>query len=233
MDSEIKPDSARQDAPAGPDTHSSRDQPSGLKGALTPAHSAVGPTGGLFEKTVELLQRFEDTPGDSFKERLDTWFTTRADENAADTGVTWPSARITKMWKFFFKAGQGTTDRYGFCIKMGPMDSRTEAERASARSRSAASLVNIDPQERTRRTTLGLTLVAMAVLVAAALVAAAPEVSSLADAVPPPGSLGPAATAAAAAGADVAWLGRLLLKLALVPPFAFGALLAASGASGL
>lgn len=69
MDSEVKLDSARQDAPAGPDTHSSRDQPSGLKGALTPAHSAVGPTGGLFEKTVELLQRFEDTPGDSFKER--------------------------------------------------------------------------------------------------------------------------------------------------------------------
>jgi hypothetical protein len=74
---------------------------------------------------------------------------------------------------------------------------------------------------------------AFSVLVAAALVAAAPEVSSLADAVPSPGALGPAATAAAAAGADAAWLGRLLLKLAVVPPFAFGALLAVSGASGL
>jgi hypothetical protein len=51
--------------------------------------------------------------------------------------------------------------------------------------------------------------------------------------VPAPGTLGPAAAAAAAAGADAAWLGRLLLKLAVVPPFAFGALLAASGASGL
>jgi hypothetical protein len=73
MGSEISPDSARQQAPAGPDATSSsssgKDIPSGLKGALTPAHSAVGPTGGLFEKTVELLQRFENTPGDSFKER--------------------------------------------------------------------------------------------------------------------------------------------------------------------
>jgi hypothetical protein len=35
--------------------------------------------------------------------RLTTWFTTRADENAADTGVTWPSPYITRLWKFFFK----------------------------------------------------------------------------------------------------------------------------------
>ncbi|KAF6265009.1 hypothetical protein COO60DRAFT_1694780 [Scenedesmus sp. NREL 46B-D3] len=228
MEGESSTDRTRQEAPAGPDTSSSSGRPSGLKGALTPAHSAIGPTGGLYEKAVELLQRFEDTPGSTFKERLDTWFATRADENAADTGVTWPSARITRLWKFFFKAGQGTTDRHGFCIKMGPMDQRTEAERESARARSAASLVNIDPDERTRRATLGLTLVAMSVLVAAALVAAAPEVSSLSDAVPAPGAVGPAATAAAAAGADAAWLGRLLLKLAVVPPAAFGALLAAS-----
>jgi hypothetical protein len=74
---------------------------------------------------------------------------------------------------------------------------------------------------------------ALSVVLAAALLAAAPQVDSLADAVPTHGSLGPAATAAAAAGADAAWLGRLLLKLAVVPPFAFGALLAASGISGL
>lgn len=35
---------------------------------------------------------------------------------------------------------------------------RSDAERAEARDRSAASLVNIDPQERTRRTTAGLGL---------------------------------------------------------------------------
>jgi hypothetical protein len=35
--------------------------------------------------------------------RLQPWFTTRADENAADTGVTWPSPYITRLWKFFFK----------------------------------------------------------------------------------------------------------------------------------
>lgn len=35
---------------------------------------------------------------------------------------------------------------------------RSDAERAEARARSAASLVNIDPQERTRRTTVGLGL---------------------------------------------------------------------------
>jgi hypothetical protein len=72
MGPELSPDRAREHAPAGSDTANSssgQPTPSGLKGALTPAHSAVGPTGGLFEKTVELLKRFEDTPGDSFNER--------------------------------------------------------------------------------------------------------------------------------------------------------------------
>lgn len=36
---------------------------------------------------------------------------------------------------------------------------KSEADRAEARVRSAASVVNIDPQERTRRVTLGLSLV--------------------------------------------------------------------------
>jgi hypothetical protein len=61
-------EATRTQVPAGPDASSSS-KPSGIKGALTPAHSAIGPTGGLFEKTLELLQRFEDTPGSTFKER--------------------------------------------------------------------------------------------------------------------------------------------------------------------
>jgi hypothetical protein len=36
--------------------------------------------------------------------RRDTWFNAHVAESAADaTGVTWPSEKITKMWKFFFK----------------------------------------------------------------------------------------------------------------------------------
>jgi hypothetical protein len=36
---------------------------------VRPSHSAGGPTAGLVAKTQELLQRFRDTPGDSFTER--------------------------------------------------------------------------------------------------------------------------------------------------------------------
>jgi hypothetical protein len=55
--------------------------------------------------------------------RVGKWYDQRSSEDAADaTGVTWPSAHLTRLWKFFFKAGTGTTDRYGLAIKMGPMD---------------------------------------------------------------------------------------------------------------
>jgi hypothetical protein len=55
--------------------------------------------------------------------RVGKWYDERTSEHAADaTGVTWPSAHLTRLWKFFFKAGTGTTDRYGLAIKMGPMD---------------------------------------------------------------------------------------------------------------
>jgi hypothetical protein len=69
MEADRDTDRTRGHAPAGPDASGSSSKPSGIKGALTPAHSAIGPTGGLFEKTLELLQRFEDMPGNSFKER--------------------------------------------------------------------------------------------------------------------------------------------------------------------
>lgn len=37
--------------------------------AVRPAHSSGGPTAGLVAKTKDLYQRFQDTPGDTFKER--------------------------------------------------------------------------------------------------------------------------------------------------------------------
>jgi hypothetical protein len=40
-----------------------------LSQLVRPSHSSGGPTAGLVAKTQELLQRFGDTPGDSFKER--------------------------------------------------------------------------------------------------------------------------------------------------------------------
>lgn len=88
-----------------------------------PRHSVGGPTGGLVDKIKELGQRLKDTPGDTLQDRINTWYDRRVSEHAADaTGVTWPSTRITRLWKFFFKAGQGTTDRFGFAIKLAPVD---------------------------------------------------------------------------------------------------------------
>eukprot|EP00775_Hariotina_reticulata_P001587 gene1588-1928_t len=128
-------------------------------------------------------------------------------------------------WDFLqAKAGTGTTDRYGFAIKMGPLDKRTQEERAEVRSRSAAAQVNIDPMERARRTAVGLGLVSASILVAALLIQARDTAtsSSMMDVGGPLGSMAVVDAAA-----------RQLTKLAVVPPFAFGALLAVSGISGL
>jgi hypothetical protein len=196
------------------------------------SHSAGGPLGGIVDKIKELQQRFQDTPGGTTQERFVVWYDERCSEYAADaTGVNWPSATWTKLWKFFFKANRGTTDRYGFAIKMGPADRRTDAERADARARSAASLVNIDPQERTRRTVVGLSLVAAAVATGALLLGSPQGLK-------PPLDESEATTLAGnLLGGALLRLGddgvSFLMKAAVVPPFAFGSLLAISGASGL
>eukprot|EP00877_Chromochloris_zofingiensis_P001774 jgi/Chrzof1/11598/Cz06g01180.t1 len=124
-----------------------------------PRHSVGGPTGGLVDKIKELGQRLKDTPGDTLQDRINTWYDRRVSEHAADaTGVTWPSTRITRLWKFFFKAGQGTTDRFGFAIKLAPVDQRTEEQRAAARAKAAQNVVNIDSDERSRRAKGGAAL---------------------------------------------------------------------------
>jgi hypothetical protein len=51
---------AAADAPAGD---------SKMSQLIRPAHSEGGPTAGLVAKTQELLQRFRDTPGDTFNDR--------------------------------------------------------------------------------------------------------------------------------------------------------------------
>lgn len=136
-------------------------------------HSAGGPTGGLIDKIKELKQRFADTPGDTFQQRIDTWFDARSRENAADaTGVTWPSERATRLWKFFFKADQHTTDRYGFAIKLADLDNRSEEERAAARARAAEKGTNIDADERSRRVKAGTAMVALTAAVGAVMVQA-------------------------------------------------------------
>eukprot|EP00879_Flechtneria_rotunda_P007492 GHRR01007860.1.p4 GENE.GHRR01007860.1~~GHRR01007860.1.p4 ORF type:complete len:100 (+),score=24.49 GHRR01007860.1:1143-1442(+) len=99
---------------------------------------------------------------------------------------------------------------------MGPPDNRSDEQRAAARAKSAAGLVNIDPEERTRRTTVGLGLVALSVVFAAMLLQQSGEDGLLPyDAT---GALG---------------LLRTVAKSVVIPPFAFGALLAFSGVSGL
>jgi len=133
-------------------------------------HSAGGPTGGLVDKVKELKQRFDETPGDNVKQRVDTFYDARSKENAADTGVTWPSETITQLWKFFFKANQGTTDRYGFAIKMAPPDQRSEEERAAARAQAAKEVVNIDADERSRRVKAGAGLLALTTVIGAFMV---------------------------------------------------------------
>ncbi|DBA70577.1 TPA: hypothetical protein ACH3X2_011967 [Trebouxia sp. C0005] len=74
---------------------------------------------------------------------------------------------VTRLWKFFFRPGDGYVDRYGFSVPMGPLDDRTEAERQEARENAARNLTNIDSEERKRRIGLGTIMLIVLVGVAA------------------------------------------------------------------
>lgn len=64
--------------------------------------------------------------------------------------------QVTRLWKYFFRPGVGTTDRLGFAIPIGDkLDQRTEDERFEARQQAARNAVNIDDQERRRRIIFG------------------------------------------------------------------------------
>lgn len=64
--------------------------------------------------------------------------------------------RVTRLWKYFFRPGVGTTDRLGIAIPIGnKLDQRTEDERFEARQQAARNAVNIDDQERRRRIIFG------------------------------------------------------------------------------
>lgn len=80
-----KKDSAsRGDAPAGPYSGSGISKDASGQGSnlqqsfkragevIGPAHSSGGPAGGLLGKVQELGQRFNDTPGNTFKQRCGT-----------------------------------------------------------------------------------------------------------------------------------------------------------------
>lgn len=75
--------------------------------------------------------------------------------------------RVTRLWKFFFRPGVGTTDRLGIAIPIGDkLDQRSADERFEARQEAARGAVNIDPEERRRRLIFGGALLAVtAVLV--------------------------------------------------------------------
>ncbi|KAL0025251.1 hypothetical protein WJX77_010518 [Trebouxia sp. C0004] len=74
---------------------------------------------------------------------------------------------VTRLWKFFFRPGDGYVDRYGFSVPMGPLDNRTEAQRQEARESAAMNLTNIDSEERKRRIGLGTIMLIVLVGVAA------------------------------------------------------------------
>lgn len=68
-----------------------------------------------------------------------------------------PASAVSYCWHSI-NVNTSAGVRYSLCWVLVCMQ-RSEAERAEARSRSAASVVNIDPEERTRRVTLGVGLV--------------------------------------------------------------------------
>jgi len=78
---------------------------------------------------------------------------------------------VTRLWKYFFRPGSGTTDRLGIAIPMGTvLDERTEDERAEARQDAARSATNIDGEERRRRLVFGPAVLALTGAVAWGLV---------------------------------------------------------------
>ncbi|GAQ79006.1 hypothetical protein KFL_000220370 [Klebsormidium nitens] len=87
------------------------------------------------------------------------WKTEPEKKGETDAMVTWPSEKITEVWKVFFKPNMGYTDTFGFSVPMRKTDdNRSPEERAAARARAAEAAVNIDDAERRRRMLLGLIL---------------------------------------------------------------------------
>ncbi|EIE27820.1 hypothetical protein COCSUDRAFT_55800 [Coccomyxa subellipsoidea C-169] len=89
----------------------------------------------------------------------------RTKELKGDNEVTWPSEKVTELWKVFFKPNEGYKDVFGITWPLRkdlPKPSEEDKQRAYAAA--AKDLVNIDPPERKRRIILGSVLSGVTIL---------------------------------------------------------------------
>ncbi|KAK9917151.1 hypothetical protein WJX75_001340 [Coccomyxa subellipsoidea] len=73
--------------------------------------------------------------------------------------VTWPSEKVTELWKVFFKPNEGYKDVFGVTWPLREdLPKPSEEDMRMAHAAAAKDLVNIDPPERRRRVILGSVL---------------------------------------------------------------------------
>jgi len=106
------------------------------------------------------------------KQEGEGWWKTDAEKKGeTDSVVTWPSEKITEVWKVFFKPNMGYTDTFGISVPIRETDdNRSPEERAEARAKAARDAVNIDDAERRRRMMLGLILLGVSGVIATIMV---------------------------------------------------------------
>lgn len=75
------------------------------------------------KRAVRTVARARDSLGDTFKDigkkQFDLTQTSYRKGGMESEKVDGP---VSRLWKFFFRPGDGYVDRYGFSVPMGPLD---------------------------------------------------------------------------------------------------------------
>jgi len=103
--------------------------------------------------------------GLSSEVRPETWLGDRTENLKDGEKVTWPSEKVTELWKVFFKSGDGYRDVFGVAWPLrSDLPKPSDADIEKARAEAAKNLTNIDGPERRRRILFGAGLTALTVL---------------------------------------------------------------------
>ncbi|BDA48335.1 hypothetical protein COCOBI_12-0110 [Coccomyxa sp. Obi] len=93
--------------------------------------------------------------------RLEDFLGDRTERLKDGNRVTWPSEKVTELWKVFFRSNEGYKDVFGVAWPLSEDAPRPSDEDIQmARAEAAKWLVNIDRPERKRRVIFGSVLLA-------------------------------------------------------------------------
>lgn len=121
----------------------------------------------------DLKNTFVNEPVNKILEKQQQIYDERVASNVAQSDVTWPSPFITKMWKFFFKANTGNTDRFGVALPIQSFpgcEDLSDEQRQALRDKAARDGMNITDHERQLRIKLGVVSLVVVLGVAASMV---------------------------------------------------------------